>query len=363
MENQTPSALQQQFPLSPKKFWKKIMAALVGCLVIGILVLGTAIFWEVTLAWEVCVGALIILLIYFLLRAWYIRAYIRRYFYSASDDFITIKKGVFAPAEIHVQYQKIQDVYVDQDILDRILGLYDVHLASATVTSGMEAHIDGVEEPAADGLKMFLLDKLRNGGRPSSPQATSTTPMPIQPLPEVAKPLDPSQMVSSDQYPIGPGWTSMQVLASFIHAFWLSVLIALWIAPASLGTNTIVWLGVAIFIIIFFGQIIYRNIWRKNFHFAFLPDYIQLSTQVLSKSEQHMPYRTIQDVIVKQGIIERMFGLATVYIQNAATVQLGKGRSMPQAVSIPGQTPDGANKIAEILRSIALSKNSANTGL
>ena len=57
------------------------------------------------------------------------------------------------PAQIHVQYGKIQDVYVDQDLLDRILGIYDVHISSATYSSGIEAHIDGVDKVGAEGLK------------------------------------------------------------------------------------------------------------------------------------------------------------------------------------------------------------------
>lgn len=48
-------------------------------------------------------------------------------------------------------------MYVDQDIWDRIFGIYDVHLSSATISSGMEAHIDGLEKPAADGIRAVLL--------------------------------------------------------------------------------------------------------------------------------------------------------------------------------------------------------------
>jgi len=40
------------------------------------------------------------------------------------------------------------------------MGLYDVHLSSATVSSGIEAHIDGVEKPAADGLRKIILEKV-----------------------------------------------------------------------------------------------------------------------------------------------------------------------------------------------------------
>ena len=362
MENQTLGMLQQQFPLSPKKFWKKIMASLVGCLLVVLTALGAATFIQNAFISEICFFVVLVVVVYFLLRAWYIKVYIRRYFYSASDDFVTIKKGVFAPAEIHVQYPKIQDVYVDQDILDRIMGLYDVHIASATVSSGIEAHFDGVEEAAADGLKLFLLDKIR-GDEQSSDTPPGSVASSSQTASANSKPLDTSQMISSTQYPISSKWMGMQVIVAFVHALWFSALIS----PLLFEGGII--LVLATFILIFLCQIIYYVIWRGNFHFAFLPDYIQLSTQVIAKSEQHMPYRTVQDVIVKQGIIERMFGLATVSIQNAAANQpaqrsgWGGMTNKSQAVDIPGQTPEDANKIAEIVRSISLTRNSARTGL
>ena len=86
--------------------------------------------------------------------------YFKVYFYDLTDDFIVIRKRVFTPREISIPYERVQDVYVDQDLLDRIMGLYDVHLSSATISSGMEAHIDGVEKIAADGLRKFILDKV-----------------------------------------------------------------------------------------------------------------------------------------------------------------------------------------------------------
>lgn len=77
-------------------------------------------------------------------------------------DYLVIKKGPITPKEITIPWERIQDVYVDQDIFDRIFGLYDVHLSTATFTSGMQAHIDGVEKEAADGLREELLEKIKN---------------------------------------------------------------------------------------------------------------------------------------------------------------------------------------------------------
>jgi len=94
-----------------------------------------------------------ILLVVYLYQRWYYAVY----FYDLTPDYIVIKKGPITPQEITIPYERIQDVYVDQDLLDRIFGLYDVHLSSATISSGMAAHIDGVEKPAADGLRAMLL--------------------------------------------------------------------------------------------------------------------------------------------------------------------------------------------------------------
>lgn len=38
-----------------------------------------------------------------------------------------------------------------------MMGFCDVHIASATMSSGMEAHIDGVDQATAEGLKAYLL--------------------------------------------------------------------------------------------------------------------------------------------------------------------------------------------------------------
>lgn len=87
----------------------------------------------------------------------YQRWYFAVYFYDLTNDFIQIKKDPITPREITIPYERIQDIYVDQDLLDRIFGLYDVHLSSATISSGIAAHIDGVEKQAADGLRAILL--------------------------------------------------------------------------------------------------------------------------------------------------------------------------------------------------------------
>ncbi|MFA5184456.1 MAG: PH domain-containing protein [Patescibacteria group bacterium] len=112
---------------------------------IGFLVLGYLVFAAITL----------------LLGYFYQKWYFSTYFYDLTDNFIIIRKGPITPKEISIPYERIQDVYVDQDFFDRLLGIYDVHLSSATFSSGLEAHIDGVGKEAADGLKNLLLSTIQ----------------------------------------------------------------------------------------------------------------------------------------------------------------------------------------------------------
>ena len=153
------SKTREQFPLSRRKILKKTLSGTIGWIILGLIFWGLIAFISGTVtelttnggyflvgfSTIVIVGLLVIILG---LTYWYQSWYFAVYFYDLTPDYIVIKKGPITPREITIPYERIQDVYVDQDLLDRIMGLYDVHLSSATISSGMEAHIDGVEKLA-----------------------------------------------------------------------------------------------------------------------------------------------------------------------------------------------------------------------
>jgi uncharacterized membrane protein YdbT with pleckstrin-like domain len=47
-------------------------------------------------------------------------------------------------------------------------------------------------------------------------------------------------------------------------------------------------------------------------------DFINIKQGVITRSEKHIPFSVIQDVIVNQDILDRLFGLSTVIVENAA---------------------------------------------
>ena len=163
------SKTREKFPLSTKKILKKTISSTLTFAILLLVLFGVSAFSFLGalglkfLGWIglAAFGFLAFFFVIFLLAYFYQRWYFAVYFYDLTPDFIQIKKGPITPREITLPYERIQDVYVDQDLLDRIFGLYDVHLSSATASSGMAAHIDGLEKKAADGLREVLLNTVK----------------------------------------------------------------------------------------------------------------------------------------------------------------------------------------------------------
>lgn len=384
MQNSTKSEFQVANPLDPIKFWKKIIEKLIPLAILS------SIIWMIVsitglinassieifdLVWFVKAIATYVVMI--AVYAVYVKFYIKYYFYDGGADFVTIKKGVFAPTEIHVQYQKIQDVYVDQDILDRVMGLYDVHIASATVSSGIEAHIDGVDKETAERLKDFFLQKIREKVTGYNTTTTQSASVPMGQAPSV---LNLSETVSADTYPISGRWIFSKIITSFFSGIFFAFVIAIsFFSPGKSGGaalssyvgltwSDIMWVAPLMAVLFVTLHTIYTLFWINTFSFQFLPEYIFLRTGVIARQEKHVPYNTIQDVSVSQGIVERLLGIATVKIENAAGAQfISTGRRGTPAfngLALPGQPIERAQKIAQILKEGVLSRTTQQgTGL
>ncbi len=374
------SALQQQFPLSTRKIWKKLIERLAALYVLALLIAvvdiiimyvarGSIDSLITSILWGVILGGMVLLAVITLIYAWYLRVYIRRYYYDGEEHFITIKKGVFAPTEIHVQWLKIQDVYVDQDILDRILGIYDVHIASATASSGIEAHIDGVDHAAAEGLKKFLLNKVSGSGKNSSHTSDNVQTLNQTEAPKV-KTINLSEDISSDKYPLLDKWFYISMVLRVLGSIFGPLVIVLWIFggmsdSSTFQTNLLIWIVMCVVSLVY--NIISLFLWRKNYAFKFNTDNIYYRTGVISISEKHMPYSSIQDVTINQGMVDRLFGIASVVIENAAqqtfTSKNGKQVSVFNGVSIEGISLDDAKKITDMLKTTVLGVNTSKHGL
>ncbi len=169
------SLTREKYPLSRKKITKKTVASLINltvpfifiCFIFSLITI--SISSDANIDFPVVFNFILVIISLFsfiylivgILIYFYQKAYFAKYYYEFNNDYIIIKKGVFNPIEITIPWEKIQDVYVEQDLFDYFLGLYDVYISTPTIISGYNAHIDGVEKEGAEGLKEEILKRIK----------------------------------------------------------------------------------------------------------------------------------------------------------------------------------------------------------
>ncbi|MEM3400197.1 MAG: PH domain-containing protein [Candidatus Micrarchaeia archaeon] len=160
----TKQTLRDLYPLLPKKITKKTLSDFfryVTMLASGVLIFFIYFDFPPLAAFFILAPLLaIFFLLASLLLYLYEREYYSRYFYDLIEDRLIIRKGVFFVNEISIPLKKIQDIYKDQDILDRLFGLYDLHFSTATEISGKMSHIDGLSNESADAIRTLILQKI-----------------------------------------------------------------------------------------------------------------------------------------------------------------------------------------------------------
>ncbi|MFA5954365.1 MAG: PH domain-containing protein [Patescibacteria group bacterium] len=179
------------YPLQYRKIWKKLLTFEVGAgdstrkilrPVFGTLFSVTGIFVLIILTTPtqgtvnfvallapllaVFFGLIFFVIIYEWLYLW-------TYYYDFDDHLVHIRKGVIIRREISVPYDRIQDIYFDQDLMDHVFHLYDLYVATASNTSFDTAHIDGLNRHNGLILQNMLFEKMREA-RGEEPKAANT---------------------------------------------------------------------------------------------------------------------------------------------------------------------------------------------
>jgi uncharacterized membrane protein YdbT with pleckstrin-like domain len=268
----------------------------------------------------------------------------------------------------------MQDVYVDQDILDRIFGLYDVHFASATIGSAISAHIDGIDEQSAMQLKEMVLAKIKGGYITENNNSSQNNNQAGN-----NQKINLTEKISSSEYGLTGKWLTMQMFTnlfgSIIGAFILSFFISFFVfgmTPTGIGERYFHILYI-LFPILLVSGIIRILFWKNNYRFSLEDDHLYFKIGVLSIKETNMPYYSIQDVSVTQSFFERIFGLYDIAIKNASQNIITGNEYSRQTINmqnpflggpvITGLNKELAEKISLVIKDILSKTNSGRTGL
>lgn len=165
--------LRQIIPLQPRKIIKKTFWGLI--VVVTGWVCCSVLLWQFVLpslnaeeTRTVWTSWALVLLMLVLWRSGYQMLYFLTYHYTVDSKNISIRKGVLAKKEITLPFSKVTDVYIDQDLLDVVFGLYDLHISTPTEQSGKVAHIDGIDKRGAVQLRNLLLEKINSADASSN---------------------------------------------------------------------------------------------------------------------------------------------------------------------------------------------------
>ncbi|MEM4360949.1 MAG: PH domain-containing protein [Candidatus Anstonellaceae archaeon] len=152
----------KEIPLEKSKVVKGTIATLIS--VISTIGIGVILFWTVLVAMFKTLFPFLLIVVGALFLSIYFYHYLhyKRYYYNLDKEYLIIKEGVITYSETTIPYYRIQDVYIDQDPLDQLFGLYDLHVATASGQSSLNAHIDGLNYENAQKIKLEILKRLKN---------------------------------------------------------------------------------------------------------------------------------------------------------------------------------------------------------
>lgn len=333
----------QNLPLSLKKVIKKTIAKGIGYfpLIIFIIIFrllsketGVTFFSGYT-------GLLLIFLgLIFSISLFYEYLYYKLYYYDFGENKAEIRKGVIRRATGYVRYERLQNIYIDQDFWDRILGLYDVHYETAGETSGFYSHVDGLIKENADKLVAFL-DQKTNSYTASPPTSQQS------PQEEISgKKEEVETEISRENYSISPSIILIGIIRTMIAITILLTILYGYLYGLFYGSDLIIAftgknvLFLSVLMVLTLLNIIYNYVWYKNFYFSFGEKRGEIKTKVIGQSISYLYYDRIQNVNINQGILERIFGIYSLSIETA-------GEKTSRRLNIPGLDQPSAEIIKE----------------
>lgn len=362
----------KNLPLSPLKPVKKTIASHSGCIVgLPLFIIFISIIFGLDsinndpdagsiirefhetynsyIIWLV-IGLWLVSLIYKII---YEYLYYRLYYYNFEEEHAEITKGIIARSTGHIKYERIQNVYVDQDFWDRIFGLYDVHYETAGEKSASYLHVDGLNKMNANKLVEFLNQKTK--GRIDSNQDIPSADSSSSALVEESAPINSqsdSLPISRLNCPLSNAWLIGISLYIFIVVAALFIFFGsmLFQVPPALvkATGNHAYIdyqfvfGAIIFIILWSVLFIYGYVWFKLYNFEFSKEKGKIESGVISRTASYLYYDRIQNITLKQGVLDRLFGIYDLMVETA-------GETSGTKFVIPALPREGAEKLQDFL--------------
>ncbi len=158
-------------------------------------------------------------------------------------------------------------------------------------------------------------------------------------------------------FPIEPIWALKSTIPSLIMLPFVATFFAFFswgsIQSGSFDHSLRSLLYFGFFILIVPFHFFANVIRRATFHFSFEDKFLNLKQGLIRRQNRQLPFGVIQNVLVTRGILDRIFGLSSLTIQNAtqSSAQDIKSQTSGAAgffgntIQIPGLTAENAETV------------------
>jgi len=175
------------------------------------------------------------------------------------------------------------------------------------------------------------------------------------------------EIITEKDYPIQLLWVFKTIISLFPIVIILILSLFFSISTGKSNTRSIIYLILypGVIILFVFGLPLLQ---RLTFHYSIEDKFLILKQGIFSKQQRHIPYGVIQNLFIKQDLFDRIFGLASLTIENAsqgagALANLQGQRTQMEIAGFIGNKiniPGLAKQNAEILKEIVLQKMKEN---
>lgn len=125
-----------------------------------------------------------------------------------------------------------------------------------------------------------------------------------------------NERISDREYKIERVWILEWIIGPSIGA--LAFIIPFYLRAPS-GPGEMRWIGLPLVAIVFVPYLVRLILVRNSFHYELGDKFITVRQGVISRQERHIPYTGIQNVIINRRLMDRVWGIAALTIENATT--------------------------------------------
>lgn len=261
-----------------------------------------------------------------------------RYFFHLEEDQLVIQKGVFNRSLTKLPFERIQNLYIEQNVLHRILGVVSLRVDSAG-SSGHEVTIDALERGDAEAMRAYVLEQKQEGRQSTAKLgAAEAQPPPIMQSLVLRLSFEDLLRIGVTQNHLATAGVIVGTVFGFLFtvagAFeqdLVKTLIERWpmLQPGFWGFLV---LAVILFVLSFFLTLVRTVTQHYDLQFFESRAGFQLKAGLLNRREASMQKRKIQLIRWTDNPLRRLLGLYRVSIHQAIS---GSERAAEQ-ISIPG---------------------------